>query len=304
MAMLAALLSPAIRQSRHRRGEGGLRLANAVGIAAPASRSRGIRVPKQLRLPAEQQLVALLRSLGDREEAIALSTAALQSGEFRHPDGRVDHLGDVRVTLQQAGLLAHLAASCPTPLSIEVGFGMGSSAAIILGTRRLQGKPFSHFIFDPYGLPDGSGQIVQSYLQARFPKAFRRVMKPSEIGLAALLDNHGPGTAGLVFIDGGHRFENVMIDFVLADQLCSVGGFVVLDDAWFPAIETVVNYVRANRPDYAVAHLPVPNCSVLRKIGSDERTWDAFTPFQVPQRSNWTPPPGVDAPREPVRQPA
>lgn len=94
-----------------------------------------------------------------------------------------------------------------------------------------------------------------------------------------MLDRRGLGVAGLIFIDGGHRFENVMTDFVLADQLCSPGGYVVLDDAWYPAIETVVNYVRANRPDYAVAHLPVPNCTVLKKVGQDERGWESFKPF-------------------------
>ena len=238
--------------------------------------------------PSQKELVASLHGLAQKEEAIARSLSALKTGTFRHPDGRVDQLGDVRVSVEQAGLIAHLAALCPTDLSIEVGFGMGSSAAIILGSRRLAGKPFSHLIFDPYGLPDGSGQVVQAYLQDRFPRGFRRVLKASEIGLAALIDRRGPAIAGFIFIDGGHRFENVMADFVLADQLCCEGGYVVLDDAWFPAIETVVNYVRANRPDYAVAHLAVPNCTVLKKIGRDERAWDAFKPFQVPQREDWT----------------
>jgi hypothetical protein len=178
---------------------------------------------------------------------------------------------------------------CLTPLSVETGFGMGSSAAIILGTRRSEGKPFEHFIFDPWGLPDGRGNVVQSYLRARFGKDFQRIMKRSEYGLAELLDTRGTGTAGLVFIDGGHLFENVMSDFILADQLCCVGGYIVLDDALFPAIETVVNYVKSNRPDYAVAHLPVPYCSVLKKISTDAREWCSFKPFPVPQRSDWTP---------------
>lgn len=254
----------------------------------PARQARRPSPTWELRFPPSDQLVANLQALAQREEAIARSIAALDSGLFHHPDGRVDRLGNVRVTLEQAGLLAHLAERCPTPLSIEVGFGMGSTAAIILGTRRLLRKAFAHLIFDPYGLPDGSGKVVQSYLQTRFPKTFRRIEKPSEIGLAALIDQNGPGIAGFIFIDGGHHFENVMTDFVLADRLCCEGGFVVLDDAWFPAIETVVNYVKSNRPDYAVAHLAVPNCTVLRKRGPDARSWDAFTPFEVPPRENWT----------------
>jgi hypothetical protein len=245
-------------------------------------------VPQAFDIPPQAELVGNLRALARREEAIARSLAAVNSGRFQHPDGRVDTLGDVRVSAEQLGLLAHLAARCEKQLSIEVGFGMGSSAAVILGVRRLQRKPFTHLIFDPYGIPGGHGLIVQSYLEQRFPKAFKRIMKQSEIGLALLLDQHGPGVAGMIFIDGGHRYENVMIDFVLADQLCALGGYVILDDAYYPAIETVVNYVRTNRPDYEVAHIAVPNCTVLKKIAEDKREWDSFKPFEVPQREDWT----------------
>lgn len=258
---------------------------------------------EELRLPSEEELIRKVKELALKEEAIGRCLAALETGTFHHPDGRTDELGVVRLALEQAGLLAHLAWECPKPLSIEVGFGMGSSAAIILGTRRLVGQPFGHLIYDPFGLSDGRGRVVQSYLEARFPKAFRRVKKRSEIGLAQLLDKRGPGVAGLIFIDGGHRFENVMADFILADQLCCVGGFVVLDDAWFPAIETVVNYIKVNRPDYAVAHLAVPNCTVVKKLSHDKREWDSFKPFEVPQREDWTPPHAVQDP-QPQTEPA
>jgi hypothetical protein len=93
----------------------------------------------------------------------------------------------------------------------------------------------------------------------------------------------------MIFIDGGHRFEQVMTDFVLADLLCCRGGTIVLDDACYPAIETVINYVTSNRPDYAVAHLAVAKTTVLRKVAADGRAWNSFTPFEVPQRSDWTP---------------
>jgi hypothetical protein len=107
--------------------------------------------------------------------------------------------------------------------------------------------------------------------------------------MAALFDANGRDAAGLIFIDGGHRFEQVMTDFVLADLLCCQGGTIVFDDACYPAIETVINYVKSNRPDYAVAHLALPKTTVLRKITRDGRAWNRFTPFEVPQRYDWTP---------------
>jgi hypothetical protein len=245
--------------------------------------------PDRLGLPPEDELVAAVKALAPKEEAIALTLDALETGIFRHPDGRTDDLQTVRLQPGEVGLLAHLARVCPKPLSIEIGFGMGSSASVILGTRRLERKPFAHLIFDPFGLSNNRGKVVQAYLQARFPKAFRRIMKRSEIGLGALIEKVGRGAAGLIFIDGVHRFENAMTDFVLSDLLCCQGGYIVYDDALYPAIETVINYVIANRPDYAVAHLAVANTTILKKIGPDKRAWDAFKPFEVPQREDWTP---------------
>jgi hypothetical protein len=243
----------------------------------------------ELHLPSRDHLLTALVKLSQDVDPIRRCVSALKTGQFVHPDGRADDLGVVRISLEQAALISHLCMQCPLSLSVEVGFGMGSSAAIILGTRTFLKQHFEHLIFDPYGLPEGRGCVVQSYLELQFRDHFRRVKKPSEIGLGQTLDKWGPGTAGLVYIDGGHQFENVMTDFVLGDRLCGEGGYIVFDDARFPAIETVINYVRTNRPDYAVAHLPVPDASVLRKIAPDRREWSAFTPFPVPSRSDWDP---------------
>jgi hypothetical protein len=243
----------------------------------------------KLELPSQNQLRTGFIELSKKVEPIRRCVAALKTGRFVHPDGRVDDLGLERISLEQAALISHLCGQCPLSLSVEVGFGMGSSAAAILGTRTFLKQRFEHLIFDPYGLPSGRGCVVQSYLEQQFRDDFRRINKPSEVGLGQVLDERGPGSAGFIYIDGGHHFENVMTDFVLGDRLCAEGGYIVLDDALFPAIETVINYVRTNRPDYAVAHLPVPNASVLKKIAPDHREWSAFKPFQVPNRSDWDP---------------
>jgi hypothetical protein len=110
----------------------------------------------------------------------------------------------------------------------------------------------------------------------------------SEIGLGRLLSERGAECCGLIMIDGDHRFDQVITDFFLADKLCAVGGFIVFDDALFPAIEAAVSYVAANRSDYEVVHLPVWNTSLARKVKRQRPSWDSFTPFAVPQRTNWT----------------
>ena len=164
---------------------------------------------------------------------------------------------------------------------------MGLSTAVTLGARRSVGLPFQHLAFDPFGLPDRRGEVVQSYLEAEFNE-FRLYRERSEVGLGKLLSAEGSNSVGMTFIDGGHHFETVISDFRLADLLCCDGGFIVFDDAWFPAIETAISYIRCNRPDYVVAHLAAPSTTVLKERGLDRRGWGSFLPFPVPQRSNWS----------------
>jgi len=243
----------------------------------------------EIALPSLDALLAELTALAPQSEAIARYLDAVRADAFTHPDGRRDPLDGMGLTEPAAALLSHLARHSPTPLSVEIGFGMGMSTSVILGTRRACGRRIQHYAFDPFGLPQNRGAVVEDYLKQQFKGRFLRVRERSEIGLGTLLKQHGRHIAGLIFIDGDHRFEHIIADFVLADLLCCPGGFIVFDDSWFPAIETAVNYIAANRPDYAVHHLPVNNLSFIQKIDTrDRRTWSAFKPFPVPQREDWT----------------
>lgn len=240
-------------------------------------------------LPSPGEMATELEELVAECDAARRCVEAVVKGCFSHPDGRSESLFDIRLPLAQLALLTHLGKKCPARLSIDIGFGMGTSATIIMAARRSMGARFEHLAFDPWGLPEGRGTLVQEYLDTEFAAQFRRCWKVSELGMPQLIDERGPGTAGLVFIDGFHTFEQVMVDFVMSDLLVAVGGYIVFDDAYFPAIEAVVEYIRRNRPDYAVSHLPVVNTSIAQKISATRPDWDAFRPFPVPARQGWTP---------------
>ena len=86
-----------------------------------------------------------------------------------------------------------------------------------------------------------------------------------------------------VFVDGNHRFDDVIVDFYLADQITRIGGLIALDDNWMLAIQTAANFVTSNRY-YETVDQPVRNMRVFRKVGDDrERSWDHFEPFVVAQ---------------------
>jgi predicted O-methyltransferase YrrM len=221
-------------------------------------------------------------------DAARRALRAVSDGVFQDPDGNQDPHQGVGLAPVQLALLAYLARNCTTGLTIDIGFGMGSSATIIMAARAAQGGTFEHIAFDPYGLPDGRGRIVQRYLETTFPSNFKRIALQSELGLARLITERGRDCCGLILIDGDHRFDQVITDFFLADKLCPVGGYIVFDDALYPAIETAVNFVATNRPDYEVSHLPVWNTSIARRVRREQPSWDMFKPFAVPQRTGWT----------------
>ena len=245
------------------------------------------RSPARLELPSKGELIAIFEEAAARDEVLFRTRQALQTGRYVDADGREETLGNIRLTADQVGLLIWLSSRRKTALSVEVGFGMGSSAAAILAAARAHHAKFEHISFDPGGAGGAKSNVVAAYLLKTFPNEFSLRETYSQFGLGKLVEERGFESAALVFIDGDHHFENTMTDFVLSTHLCCVGGYIVLDDADYPAIEAVVNYVISNRPDFAVSH-SVSNTAVFRKIGNDERQWSDFRPFEIPNRSDWT----------------
>lgn len=85
----------------------------------------------------------------------------------------------------------------------------------------------------------------------------------------------------LVFIDGNHRYDDVLVDFYLCAQLISVGGHVIFDDMWMSSVKTVVEFIRTNRTDFREVISTCANVCVFQKVGDDNRSWNEFTEFTV-----------------------
>ena len=81
-------------------------------------------------------------------------------------------------------------------------------------------------------------------------------------------------------IDGNHRFDDVLVDFYLSDQLVSPGGLLIFDDMWMPSVRTVVNFILTNR-QYKIVSQPIRNMMVLKKLADDDRDWCHFENFKV-----------------------
>jgi predicted O-methyltransferase YrrM len=147
--------------------------------------------------------------------------------------------------------------------TLEVGCGLGKSAvAIMLATGR------GHVVIDPfqenYGFR-GVGNVEGAGLGDRLD--FRA--EPSCTALPALLAEGR--TFDFVFVDGSHRFDDILLDFTFADLLLRPGGYVVFDDLWMRTAQLVLAYIRTNRPDYRRDPGAPRTLAIVQKVGEDTR---------------------------------
>ena len=158
--------------------------------------------------------------------------------------------------------------------SLEVGLAYGFSTIWIMDALAEGGV---HIAIDPFQESYWSGVGAT---QARRLKGrdFRLV---EDFSIHALSDLIRAGERfDFIFIDGNHRFDDVLVDFYLADQLLGVGGIMALDDSWMASIHTVANFVAANRAYETVNHRG-QGMTVFRKLRDDDRDWRHFRPFEV-----------------------
>lgn len=183
-----------------------------------------------------------------------------------------------RISIEQGLLLHSLAVDNNVVRSLEIGFAYGFSTVWILDA--LRGKenakhiavdPFERTVWESVGL---------TQIEKLGPLAdFRWIEDYSIHALSDMIRQKQ--RFDFVFIDGNHRFDDVIVDFYLCDQVLRDGGLLILDDLWMPSVRSAINFVVANR-FYRREPSAVNNAAVFRKLAGDKaRRWDNFVPFGV-----------------------
>ena len=189
---------------------------------------------------------------------------------------------DDRVTALDAAkmlYLLELALTRQPARVLEIGLGWGFSAG---GLQRL-GCVQRHVIVE---LDAGSARASQGERNVRavtpHPASLEFWWGDSHSVLPRLCASGD--CFDLVFIDGGHRYDDVFVDFHFTRRLVAPGGTVLLDDTWLPAIRTVVSWVETNLPDQWQRLPSAPDLSLAAfesHAMPDRRRWDHFVPFPV-----------------------
>ncbi len=159
----------------------------------------------------------------------------------------------------------------------EVGVGQGFSTMFLLAALHAN-QHGSYVGMDPFEYSLWNGAAVQKAKEAGMASRFRFLTEYSTYALPQLRAEKD--SFDLIFIDGDHKFDSVLTDFILANGVCAASCHVVLHDPWMKSVSKAVRFIENNRADYA--RRPVPagvNMVAFQKVGLDTRPWTHFTDF-------------------------
>lgn len=155
--------------------------------------------------------------------------------------------------------------------TLEVGFAYGCSGSHILSATK-----DTHYAIDPFqdayqnlGLKNietlGLSEhlhFMREYSHSALPKLFEQGVK-----------------VNFAFIDGGHRFDDIFIDFYYVDLMLNQNGYVLLHDSWMRSTRWAASWIKNNKKNYKRIKTPINNLIMFQKVGEDNRTWYHFKGF-------------------------
>ena len=192
-------------------------------------------------------------------------------------DGKLHEMdGITKITVSQVKRMAELHEEIRPDLSIETGLAYGFSTLPILDA--MNRLAYGHHVsIDPTHVSHWHGIALNAARELGFSDRFTFVDQPSNQAFSDLIVQRK--RAQFIFLDGDHFFEAVICDVCLSDKLLDVGGILILNDLWLPAIRSVVSYITQNFTHYRVCSEPNRNIAVFKKVSEHKRPWDWFAPF-------------------------
>ena len=235
--------------------------------------------------------------------------------KFTLPSGKVVEPFPTSIKREEGDALFRVIRETKPARTLEVGMAWGLSSLFICEALRQNGRG-SHVAIDPFQDRFHHGGIW-NVNRAGLGDLLTFHERPSQIVLAELASKKEQ--FDVIFIDGAHVFDAAFVDFYFADMLIPIGGLLIFDDLWMPAVRKVLRFILNNRhyqiaeeylgarPAFLQRHLQNlryqtrkhlkgkrnlgtgsemalhkgrnVNWCVLRKTAEDDRPWDHFAPF-------------------------
>jgi predicted O-methyltransferase YrrM len=254
-----------------------------------------------------------IESLSDQMNAII--EAIYRDQQFTGRDGEITKPFPESIRRNEGEALYRMVRQVKPSRTLEVGMAWGISTLFLCQALEENGAG-AHIAIDPNQASGYKRLGIYNVERAGLKHRLTVFEESSQLVLPRLIRENQ--TFDLIFIDGCHLFDFVLVDFFFADNLIPVGGLLIFDDLWMPSVRKLLQFVVTNRK-YEIAqeflgeqppsprgrfenfkyqfrkrlrkrNFRVPaerefhggrniNWCVVRKTAKDERPWDHFAPF-------------------------
>lgn len=158
--------------------------------------------------------------------------------------------------------------------TLEIGFAWGFSASVILEQQKATEGSWHHAI-DPFQTKS-FGRFGEKVVKDFGFEKFSWSESYSVHELSRLAQKQEK--FDLIFIDGGHLFDEILTDFYLSDMVLKDQGLMLFDDTWLKSTKLACEFISKNR-HYDILYSDQHNTAVFKKIKDDDRNWDHFVDF-------------------------
>jgi predicted O-methyltransferase YrrM len=142
---------------------------------------------------------------------------------------------------EEGALIDQVFRTVKPDVSLETGFAYGISTLFVCDALAANGKAATHIVIDPAQNSSFGGIGLKNVARAGYEHFIDFREEWSEIALPSLL---ACGThIQAAIIDGGHTFDNVLVDFFYINKILTVGGIVILDDTDWPSISRIADHI-------------------------------------------------------------
>jgi predicted O-methyltransferase YrrM len=130
--------------------------------------------------------------------------------------------------------------------TLEIGMAFGASALTFAASYRDLDRPQrqQHTAIDPAQTSHWDGAGRQNLERAGLAGYVEVIEQYSAFALPQLIAEQRK--YDLIYVDGSHQFEDVLIDFVFCHELLNVGGLILFDDSTDSQVAKVLRFIEAN----------------------------------------------------------
>jgi predicted O-methyltransferase YrrM len=165
---------------------------------------------------------------------------------------------------------------------LEIGMADGMSTIAImkslLENSNKMNKAISLTSIDPYQKKYWNNNGVNNLKKFNIDEFHTLIEVPDYLALPKLIEEGKK--YDLIFIDGQHTFDHVLLNNFYADILLNKTGHIINDDFWMPSIKKVHEYISNNYNHFEISDEKYDRFGpIYKKIANKNIPWNSFTNF-------------------------